>query len=110
MIAAFFFGFHWETWSADLILSVAFLLTGGHQTLEQVLELLSGLYIHILRRKGTHDYCTEPDHDEERSHRSFASELRLRAHISTGEHRTIVGAIGDERVLDEVPFEIADPG
>lgn len=29
----------------------------------------------------------------------------LKAHISKGEHRTIVGAIGDERVLREVPFE-----
>ncbi len=30
----------------------------------------------------------------------------LRAHISKGEERTIIGAIGDERVLKEIPLEV----
>jgi 3-deoxy-7-phosphoheptulonate synthase len=32
-------------------------------------------------------------------------DMNLRAHISKGEHRTIVGAIGDERILSEIPME-----
>jgi len=32
-------------------------------------------------------------------------DMNLRAHISKGEHRTIVGAIGDERILAEIPME-----
>ncbi len=49
----------------------------------------------------------KPDHDEEDLHRIIRrlEDLGLRAHISKGEHRTIVGAIGDERVLREVPIE-----
>ncbi len=29
----------------------------------------------------------------------------LRSHLSEGEQRTIIGAIGDERQLQEVPFQ-----
>ncbi len=32
-------------------------------------------------------------------------DMNLRAHISKGEQRTIIGAIGDERVLAEIPME-----
>ncbi len=49
----------------------------------------------------------KPDHHEDDLHRlvSRLEDLGLRSHISKGEHRTIVGAIGDERVLREVPLE-----
>lgn len=48
-----------------------------------------------------------PDHQEEDLHGLIQrlEDLGLRAHISRGEHRTIVGAIGDERLLGEVPLE-----
>jgi 3-deoxy-7-phosphoheptulonate synthase len=48
-----------------------------------------------------------PDHQEEDLHRIVRRLERLgfRAHISSGEHRTIIGAIGDERALREVPLE-----
>ena len=49
----------------------------------------------------------KPDHHEDDLHRLVGrlEDLGLRSHISKGEHRTIVGAIGDERVLREVPLE-----
>lgn len=49
----------------------------------------------------------KPDHREEDLHRLVRrlEDLGLRAHISKGEVRTIVGAIGDEHVLQEVPLE-----
>lgn len=49
----------------------------------------------------------KPDHQEEDVHRIVRrlEDLGLRTHISKGEQRTIVGAIGDERVLREVPIE-----
>ena len=49
----------------------------------------------------------KPDHQEDDLHRLIRrlEDLGLRAHISKGEHRTIVGAIGDERILREVPLE-----
>lgn len=49
----------------------------------------------------------KPDHSPEDLQKVVRrlEEHGLRAHISRGEHRTIVGAIGDERVLREVPFE-----
>ena len=42
-----------------------------------------------------------PDHQEEDLLRIVRrlEDMSLRAHISKGEHRTIVGAIGDERIL-----------
>ena len=48
-----------------------------------------------------------PDHTSEDLQRVVRrlEDMGLRAHISHGEHRTIVGAIGDERVLREVPLE-----
>ena len=36
-------------------------------------------------------------------------EFKLREHISKGEERTLIGAIGDERVLSTIPLE-AMPG
>ncbi len=49
----------------------------------------------------------KPDHQEDDLHRLVRrlEDLGLHAHISKGEHRTIVGAIGDERMLREVPLE-----
>jgi len=49
----------------------------------------------------------KPDHKESDLHRIVRrlEDLGLGAHISKGEHRTIIGAIGDERVLREVPME-----
>lgn len=49
----------------------------------------------------------KPDHREEDLERIVRriEDMGLRAHISKGEHRTIIGAIGDERVLREVPLE-----
>ncbi len=49
----------------------------------------------------------KPNHQEEEIHRIVRrlEDLGLRAHISKGEHRTIIGAIGDERILREVPLE-----
>lgn len=48
-----------------------------------------------------------PDHQEEDLARVVRrlEDVGLRAHLSKGEHRTIIGAIGDERVLREVPIE-----
>ncbi len=48
-----------------------------------------------------------PDHREEDLLRIVRrlEESSLRVHISKGEHRTIVGAIGDERVIAELPIE-----
>lgn len=48
-----------------------------------------------------------PDHQEEDLHRIVQrlEDMGLRAHISKGEHRTIVGAIGDERVIAELPMQ-----
>ncbi len=49
----------------------------------------------------------KPDHKENDLHRIVRrlEDLGLGAHISKGEHRTIIGAIGDERILREVPME-----
>jgi 3-deoxy-7-phosphoheptulonate synthase len=49
----------------------------------------------------------QPDHQEEDLQRLInrLEDLGLKAHLSRGEHRTIVGAIGDEQVLREVPLE-----
>lgn len=49
----------------------------------------------------------KPDHQEEDLQRIVRrlEDLGFRAHISSGEHRTIIGAIGDERALREVPLE-----
>ncbi len=49
----------------------------------------------------------KPNHQEEDLERVVRrlEDLGLRAHISRGEHRTIVGAIGDERLLRETPIE-----
>ncbi len=48
-----------------------------------------------------------PDHQEEDLLRIVRrlEDMSLRAHISKGEHRTIVGAIGDERIIAEIPME-----
>ncbi len=48
-----------------------------------------------------------PDHQEEDLLRIVRrlEDVGLKAHISKGEHRTIVGAIGDERVLAEIPVD-----
>ncbi len=48
-----------------------------------------------------------PDHTSEDLQKVIRrlEDMGLKAHISHGEHRTIVGAIGDERVLREVPIE-----
>jgi 3-deoxy-7-phosphoheptulonate synthase len=48
-----------------------------------------------------------PDHSEEDLRRivNRLEDLGLRTHLSRGEHRTIVGAIGDEHVLREMPLE-----
>ena len=48
-----------------------------------------------------------PDHREEDLLRIVRrlEDTNLRVHISKGEHRTIVGAIGDERVIAEIPME-----
>lgn len=73
------------------------------------MELLSRFYIIHDFEKETEPMIIvlKPDHDEEDLHRIIRrlEDLGLRAHISKGEHRTIVGAIGDERVLREVPIE-----
>ncbi|MGC8719779.1 MAG: 3-deoxy-7-phosphoheptulonate synthase [Thermodesulforhabdaceae bacterium] len=49
----------------------------------------------------------KPEHSQEDLQRVVRrlEELGLKAHISQGEHRTIVGAIGDEQVLREIPLE-----
>jgi 3-deoxy-7-phosphoheptulonate synthase len=49
----------------------------------------------------------KPDHEPEDLHRLInrLEDLGLKAHLSKGEHRTLVGAIGDERLLQEVPLE-----
>jgi len=49
----------------------------------------------------------KPGHEDDDLHRIVRrlEDLGFRAHISKGEHRTIVGAIGDERMLREVPLE-----
>jgi len=49
----------------------------------------------------------KPGHEEEDLQRIIRrlEDLGLRAHVSRGEHRTIVGAIGDERILREIPLE-----
>ncbi|MEN6440535.1 MAG: 3-deoxy-7-phosphoheptulonate synthase [Syntrophobacter sp.] len=48
-----------------------------------------------------------PDHEEEDLHRIVRrlEDVGLQAHISKGEHRTIIGAIGDERLIAELPME-----
>lgn len=48
-----------------------------------------------------------PDHQEEDEQRIVRrlQDMGLRAHVSKGEHRTIIGAIGDERVISELPME-----
>ena len=48
-----------------------------------------------------------PDHQDEDLDRVVRrlEDMGLKAHISKGEHRTIVGAIGDERILSEIPVE-----
>ena len=48
-----------------------------------------------------------PEHQEEDLVRVVRrlEDMGLRAHISKGEHRTIVGAIGDERIIAEIPME-----
>jgi len=48
-----------------------------------------------------------PDHQDEDLQRIVRrlEDMGLQTHISKGEHRTIVGAIGDERVLSEIPVE-----
>lgn len=48
-----------------------------------------------------------PDHEEEDIHRIVRrlEDVGLQAHISKGEHRTIIGAIGDERIIAELPME-----
>lgn len=48
-----------------------------------------------------------PDHVEEDLLRIVRrlEDSNLRAHISKGEHRTIVGAIGDQRTLAQIPLE-----
>ncbi len=49
----------------------------------------------------------KPNHTEDDLHRIVQrlEDLGLGAHISKGEHRTIIGAIGDERILREIPME-----
>ncbi|MDR3568359.1 MAG: 3-deoxy-7-phosphoheptulonate synthase [Syntrophobacteraceae bacterium] len=49
----------------------------------------------------------KPDYDEDDLLRIVRrlEDMSLRAHISKGEQRTIVGAIGDERILAEIPME-----
>ncbi len=49
----------------------------------------------------------KPDHQEEDLLRIVRrlEDMGLQAHISKGEQRTIVGAIGDERLIREVPME-----
>lgn len=49
----------------------------------------------------------KPDHQEEDVQRIVRrlEDLGFRSHISRGEHRTIIGAIGDEQALREVPLE-----
>jgi len=49
----------------------------------------------------------KPDHLAEDLNRVVTrlEELGLKAHLSAGEQRTIVGAIGDERVLRDIPLE-----
>jgi len=49
----------------------------------------------------------KPGHKDEEVNRIVKrlEEFGLRAHISKGEQRTIIGAIGDERVLREIPLE-----
>jgi 3-deoxy-7-phosphoheptulonate synthase len=51
----------------------------------------------IITRHGVTDQ--EIDHIRER-----IESLGMRTHLSRGEHRTIIGCIGDESVLDEVPL------
>ena len=48
-----------------------------------------------------------PEHEEEDLLRIVRrlEDMGLRTHISKGEHRTIVGAIGDERIIAEIPME-----
>ncbi|MGA2225255.1 MAG: 3-deoxy-7-phosphoheptulonate synthase, partial [Syntrophobacteraceae bacterium] len=48
-----------------------------------------------------------PEHEEEDLVRIVRrlEDMGLRTHISKGEHRTIVGAIGDERIIAEIPME-----
>ena len=48
-----------------------------------------------------------PDHHDEDLERIVRrlEDMGLKTHISKGEQRTIVGAIGDERVLAEIPVE-----
>jgi 3-deoxy-7-phosphoheptulonate synthase len=48
-----------------------------------------------------------PDHEEEDLQRIVRrlQDAGLHAHISKGEHRTIIGAIGDERIVAELPME-----
>ncbi|MCE5334568.1 MAG: 3-deoxy-7-phosphoheptulonate synthase [Desulfobacteraceae bacterium] len=48
-----------------------------------------------------------PDHQEEDLSRIVQrlEDMGLRAHISKGEHRTIIGAIGDERLIAELPMQ-----
>ena len=49
----------------------------------------------------------KPDHTQEDLQKVVRrlEDFGLKAHISKGEHRTIVGAIGDEQILQEVPLE-----
>ncbi|MEJ5300379.1 MAG: 3-deoxy-7-phosphoheptulonate synthase [Thermodesulforhabdaceae bacterium] len=49
----------------------------------------------------------KPDHSQEDLQRVTRrlEDLGLKVHISKGEHRTIVGAIGDEQIIQEVPLE-----
>jgi len=49
----------------------------------------------------------KPDHKEEDLQNIIrrVEDMGLQAHVSKGEERTIVGAIGDERLLRETPLE-----
>jgi len=49
----------------------------------------------------------KPDHSPEDLHRLIVrlEDLGLKTHLSQGEHRTLVGAIGDESILREMPLE-----
>ena len=72
----------------------AFFLYAKHPDSEMALPFFQGgkkLMIIVLK----------PGHEDEDLNRLVRrlEDLGLRAHISKGEHRTIVGAIGDERIL-----------
>ncbi len=56
----------------------------------------------IITRRGVTD--AEIDHIRER-----VEARGLRTHLSRGEHRTVIGCIGDERLLEEIPL-LSIPG